>query len=297
MEYPQITPNEENNNINNKEIYNNSNLNSNEIIPERNHILKKISSIPETFNLGLDKIKQDFTNSYTIYLQNLLKNLNTCDTSIEQNIDSVNLKNNYYLEVNSLLGNMLEQKMNFFQDYLRKIVDITQNLLDKSIEDDFSKGNDFVQQIILKQKEEKQKEELEKRKKEEEMKMKKKEEEIKINEYLDIISYECNKKIIEQMENDICKIINKNNEQYTGFICKIPYPDINNMIKVLITYNNIINEEIIIETKKYKRKINIKNRMKYINKLYNIIIIEIKEEDNINNYLELDDNIINNIIK
>ena len=177
MEYPQITPNEENNNINNKEIYNNSNLNSNEIIPERNHILKKISSIPETFNLGLDKIKQDFTNSYTIYLQNLLKNLNTCDTSIEQNIDSVNLKNNYYLEVNSLLGNMLEQKMNFFQDYLRKIVDITQNLLDKSIEDDFSKGNDFVQQIILKQKEEKQKEELEKRKKEEEMKMKKKEEE------------------------------------------------------------------------------------------------------------------------
>ena len=111
-------------------------------------------------------------------------------------------------------------------------------------------------------------------------------EDIKINDYLDIISYECNKKIIEQMENDICKIINKNNEQYTGFICKIPYPDINNMIKVLITYNNIINEEIIIETKKYKRKINIKNRMKYINKLYNIIIIEIKEEDNINNYLE-----------
>lgn len=177
MEYPQITPNEENNNINNKEMYNNSNLNSNEIIPERNSILKKISSIPETFNLGLDKIKQDFTNSYTIYLQNLLKNLNTCDTSIEQNIDSVNLKNNYYLEVNSLLGSMLEQKMNFLQDYLGKIVDITQNLLDISIEEDFSKGNDFVQQIILKQKEEKQKEELEKRKKEEEMKMKIKEEE------------------------------------------------------------------------------------------------------------------------
>ena len=121
-------------------------------------------------------------------------------------------------------------------------------------------------------------------------------EEIKINEYLDTISYECNKKIIEQMENDICKIINKNNEQYTGFICKIPYTDINNMIKVLITYNNIINEEIIIETKKYKRIINIKNRMKYINKLNNIIIIEIKEEDNINNYLELDDIINNDII-
>ena len=36
--------------------------------------------------------------------------------------------------------------------------------------------------------------------------------------------------------------------------------------------------------------------MKYINEEYDITIIEIKEEDNINNYLELDDVIINEII-
>lgn len=74
MEYQLITPKNENDNINNKQMLNNINLNSNEIITERNNILEKISSIPESFNLGLEKIKQDFTNSYTLYLQSLLKN-------------------------------------------------------------------------------------------------------------------------------------------------------------------------------------------------------------------------------
>ena len=36
--------------------------------------------------------------------------------------------------------------------------------------------------------------------------------------------------------------------------------------------------------------------MKYTNEEYDITIIEIKEEDKINNYLELDEIIINNII-
>ena len=39
-----------------------------------------------------------------------------------------------------------------------------------------------------------------------------------------------------------------------------------------------------------------KNRMKYTNKEYDITIIEIKPEDNINNYLELDENIINDLV-
>ena len=37
--------------------------------------------------------------------------------------------------------------------------------------------------------------------------------------------------------------------------------------------------------------------MKFANEEYDITIIEIKEKDGINNYLELDDNIINDIIK
>ena len=41
--------------------------------------------------------------------------------------------------------------------------------------------------------------------------------------YPNIISYECTKKIKEQMERNICKI-NIGKEQETGFFCKIPFP-------------------------------------------------------------------------
>ena len=44
------------------------------------------------------------------------------------------------------------------------------------------------------------------------------------------------------------------------------------------------------------RKLKLKNRNTYANENYNVTIIEIKKEDNINNYLELDDKIINDIM-
>ena len=44
-----------------------------------------------------------------------------------------------------------------------------------------------------------------------------------LNNYPNIISYDCSKKIIEQMERNICKI-NIGEEQGTGFFCKIPFP-------------------------------------------------------------------------
>ena len=46
------------------------------------------------------------------------------------------------------------------------------------------------------------------------------------------------------------------------------------------------------------KKLNLNNRIKYTHtqEEYDITIIEIKEEDKINNYLELDDNIINDIL-
>ena len=123
-------------------------------------------------------------------------------------------------------------------------------------------------------------------------------EDSKLNEFSYIISHECNNNILNQMENIICKIKNNKNEQYTGFFCKIPYPDINNMIPVFISNNNIINnydKEITIETINFIKNIQLKYRMIYKNRLYNITIIEIKEEDNIIHYLELDDKIISNI--
>ena len=46
----------------------------------------------------------------------------------------------------------------------------------------------------------------------------------------------------------------------------------------------------MIKKDKENKEIDLKDRMKYINKEYNINIIEIKEEDNIKDYIQLDDN-------
>ena len=92
----------------------------------------------------------------------------------------------------------------------------------------------------------------------------------------------------------------------TGFFCKIPFPDLNNMLPVFITNNHIIGRDLLykgneriginIEEEENIKYINLKNRMRYTDKEDDITIIEIKEKDNIKNYLELDDKIINNIL-
>ena len=125
-----------------------------------------------------------------------------------------------------------------------------------------------------------------------------------IEGYPSIISYECTKKIVEQMEKSICRIkIGKN--QGTGFFSKAPFRKKNNMIPIFITNNHIINEEILykkdfefeISINKIYKKINLNDRMKYTNSEYDITIIEIKENDDIQNYLELDDIMIDNILE
>ena len=122
--------------------------------------------------------------------------------------------------------------------------------------------------------------------------------------YPNVISYECTKKIMEQMVKNICKI-KIGEEQGTGFFCKIPFPDINNILSVFITNNHIIDDIILyknnskininIEEENEIKEINLNNRIKYTNKEYDITIIEIKKNE-INNYLELDDNLIDDII-
>ena len=97
--------------------------------------------------------------------------------------------------------------------------------------------------------------------------------------YPNIISYECTKKIIQQMEKNISKItIGK--EQGTGFFCKIPFPDLNTMLSVFITNNHIINKELLykdntiieidIEEENNIRKLNLNKRMKFLNKYSNL---------------------------
>ena len=119
------------------------------------------------------------------------------------------------------------------------------------------------------------------------------------------MSYECCKKILEQMTKNICKI-NIGEERGTGFFCKIPFPNKDNMLPVFITNNHLINEKLLNED---NGKINIKikegesekviklnNRIKYNSIKYDITIIEIKENDDINDFMELDEGIIDDII-
>ena len=122
--------------------------------------------------------------------------------------------------------------------------------------------------------------------------------------YPDIISYKCSKAIMEQMEKSICRIKIKNNKSI-GFFCKIPFLEENNFLPALITNNNIINKDILNSNTKIEIKIGVENkerifdlnnRIKYTNKEFDITIIELKENDKINNYLELDDEIIKNIL-
>ena len=62
--------------------------------------------------------------------------------------------------------------------------------------------------------------------------------------------------------------------------------------------SKLSNDEIsiYIESEKEIKKLNLNGRKYYTNEEYDTTIIEIKEKDNIQNYLELDDIIINNII-
>ena len=120
-----------------------------------------------------------------------------------------------------------------------------------------------------------------------------------ITKSLEPISLRQTEKILDQMNNSICRI----NDKGTGFFVKIPYKSI--LLTVLITTNQVINTDDIQDKRNISIRLNndkkiktIKldeNRIMYTNEKLDITIIEIKENaDNLNNdYLELEDNIIN----
>ena len=119
------------------------------------------------------------------------------------------------------------------------------------------------------------------------------------------VTVDVTQKILNQMTTCICKV--KNNDKLgTGFFCKIPYKN-NTKKNALITSSQIIDEyyllhnnhiKILINEFNEQKKINIEPTRKiYTNKLYNTKIIEIKENDDINNYLELDENLFGYNIK
>jgi hypothetical protein len=115
------------------------------------------------------------------------------------------------------------------------------------------------------------------------------------------VSLKITEKIVEQMNNSICRI--ENNCKGTGFFVKVPYKS--ELLPVLITTNHAINIDDIIFNKKILLYLNndkeIKelklddNRLRYTNEKFDLTIIEIKENvDKLKvKYLELDDEIIN----
>ena len=123
--------------------------------------------------------------------------------------------------------------------------------------------------------------------------------------YPRVISYECSKTIIDQMKKNICKL-KIGEEQGTGFFCEIPFPNEDHLLKVLITNNHVINEQTLkkkdavipidIEEEPNTKYLNLNNRIKYTSEKYDTTIIELKENDDIKNYLKLDDKIIEDII-
>ncbi len=92
----------------------------------------------------------------------------------------------------------------------------------------------------------------------------------------------------KEMKNKIYEINIENKNIGKGFFTKILYN--NNLLSILIVNNIIEENKIIIKNEKEKKEMELKDRMKYINKGYKISIIEIKKKDNIKNYIEIDDN-------
>ena len=118
--------------------------------------------------------------------------------------------------------------------------------------------------------------------------------EIMIENYPKPISIEGTKKILNQMENSICKIYKEDGGKGTGFFCHIIHN--NNIIPMIMTNNHILDDiylkqnkeiNITLNDDKESKIIKLNNdRVIYTNKIYDITIIEIKpESDLINNYM------------
>ena len=110
--------------------------------------------------------------------------------------------------------------------------------------------------------------------------------------------------ILDQMKNCVCKI-HKGKVNGTGFFVQVSYD--NRLLNLLITNNHVLNEQdintgkiisISLNNEQISKEIKIdSNRKKYTNKNLDVTIIEIKKEDNINNFLLLDDKLLNKDIK
>ena len=116
------------------------------------------------------------------------------------------------------------------------------------------------------------------------------------------LSKEQTKKIFEQMDNSVCKII-KAKATGTGFICLIPFPNKLYPLSVLITCYHVLSKDDLKPGKEIKLMFDEKEKIIKINQSrkiftsneneYDISIIELLPEDNfdLNNLLEIENDI------
>ena len=159
METPKIEPFEKpsDNLLNGKEEYNKN----------RTRIFNQLVNYKETFKEVLHNIEYQFIKPYEDYLNNLENKLKEYDILIEKDIESTNLKNECYLEINKLLNEILKEKTNQYQNYINEIKKHTQDFINIIVMNNFSKGDEFIKKMLNDQKElkEKEKEKLEQQKK------------------------------------------------------------------------------------------------------------------------------------
>ena len=119
-------------------------------------------------------------------------------------------------------------------------------------------------------------------------------------------------KINEQMLNSLCIIKINNIIKGTGFLFLMPYPNLLNLLPVMITTNEVLKEtdinlgnqiKILLKNSQESVDINISSDRKvYRNQQTGITIIEIKDNEiDFTNFLEVDKDIykdnLNNIYK
>ena len=127
-------------------------------------------------------------------------------------------------------------------------------------------------------------------------------EEMLIKGAVEPVDIERTEKILHQMRDCICKI-KINGVNGTGFFCKIPFGD-DDTKNFLMTNYHILDKKYFEENAKLKLilyndqvlsiNLNLK-RKTYFDKDYDISLIELNDNDNINNdhFLELDNNLFN----
>lgn len=108
--------------------------------------------------------------------------------------------------------------------------------------------------------------------------------------------------MIRQMSSNICLIHDINGEKATGFFSKIPFPDDFTLLPVLISNSKILNKEntqinktiylTLDDDKKSEFYLLIdSSRRILIDDSLGVSVIEIKDKDKINKFLDIDDNI------